>query len=161
MIKNCPQKPGEGSVGVHHQPSGSSRPTTAVKQELNKRSKPLKCYNCGEVGHISTQCPSKALFCRDGDNHGAARRTGLVEGHEVQGILLDTGCSRTMVRKEFVTDEKFLEGEAVTVCCAHGDTVLYPLAEVEMEVDGVIDTITFGNRIGNGNFRVITPCCIR
>ena len=42
-----------------------------------------------------------------------------------------------MVRKEFVADEKFLEGEAVSVCCAHGDTVLYPLAEVEMEVDGV------------------------
>ena len=30
--------------------------------------------------------------------------------------------------------EKLLEGEAVAVCCAHGDTVLYTLAEVELEV---------------------------
>ena len=26
---------------------------------------------------------------------------------------------------------------AVTIRCAHGDTVLYPLAEVEMVVDGI------------------------
>ena len=32
---------------------------------------------------------------------------------------------------------RLLEGEAVAVRCAHGDTVLYPLAEVAMEVDGV------------------------
>ena len=55
----------------------------------------------------------------------------------MQGILLDTGCSRTMIRKDLVAEEKYLEGEAVTVCCAHGDTVLYPLANIEMEVEGV------------------------
>ena len=33
-------------------------------------------------------------------------------------------------------EEKILEGEVVTVRCAHGDMVLYPLAEVEMELDG-------------------------
>ena len=32
---------------------------------------------------------------------------------------------------------RLLEGEAVAVRCTHGDTVLYPLAEVAMEVDGV------------------------
>ena len=30
-----------------------------------------------------------------------------------------------------------VEGEAVTICCAHGDTVLYPIADVSMVVDGV------------------------
>ena len=34
-------------------------------------------------------------------------------------------------------ERRLLEGEAVAVRCAHGDTVLYPLAEVAMEVDGV------------------------
>ena len=33
-------------------------------------------------------------------------------------------------------EEKILEGEAMTVRCAHGKMVLYPLAEVEMELDG-------------------------
>ena len=55
----------------------------------------------------------------------------------MQGILLDTGCSRTLIRKDSVAEEKYLEGEAVTVCCSHGDTVLYPLAKIEMEVEGV------------------------
>ena len=32
---------------------------------------------------------------------------------------------------------RLLEGEAVVVWCAHGDTVLFPLAEVAMNVDGV------------------------
>ena len=32
--------------------------------------------------------------------------------------------------------QKMQEGEAVTIRCAHGDTVLYPLAKVKMEIDG-------------------------
>ena len=28
-------------------------------------------------------------------------------------------------------------GDAVTIRCAHGDTVLYPLAALELEVDGI------------------------
>ena len=67
------------------------------------------------MGHISTQCPSKALYCRGGDTLGAVRRTGLVKGQKMQEILLDTGCSRTMIRKDLVAEEKYLEGEAGTV----------------------------------------------
>lgn len=32
---------------------------------------------------------------------------------------------------------KILEGDAVTVWRVHGNTVLYPLVEVELEVDGL------------------------
>jgi predicted aspartyl protease len=60
-----------------------------------------------------------------------------VEGKEVGDILLDTGCSRTMVHRDLVRDEKQLEGEAVTICCAHGDVSLYPLAEVNLEFEGI------------------------
>ena len=52
-----------------------------------------------------------------------------MEGKRAKSILLDTECSRTVVLEKFVPREKILEGEAVTICCAHGDTVLYPLAE--------------------------------
>lgn len=61
---------------------------------------------------------------------------GWVEGQLVEKILLDTGCSRTMVHKDLVPQERVIEGEAVTIGCTHGDTVLYPLAEVELEVSG-------------------------
>ena len=64
------------------------------------------------------------------------KRSGAVEGTAVDSILLDTGCSRTLVRQELVPRRKMLEGEAVAIRCAHGDTVLYPLALVQMVVDG-------------------------
>ena len=55
----------------------------------------------------------------------------------VSEVVLDTGCSRTMVRRDLVPEENLLPGEAVTVLCAHGDTMLYPLAYVDMEVEGM------------------------
>ena len=64
------------------------------------------------------------------------RRRGVVEGRYVGDILLDTGCSRTLVRRALVPDKKMQEGDVVTIRCAHGDTVLYPVAEVEVEVGG-------------------------
>ena len=42
-----------------------------------------------------------------------------------------------MVHHSLVGEEKLLNGEAVTVRCARGDTTLYPLAEVDMELEGV------------------------
>ena len=50
--------------------------------------------------------------------------------------MLDTGCSRTMVRGNLVPGEKLLEGRCAVVCCAHGDTVVYPMAQICLEVDG-------------------------
>ena len=53
-------------------------------------------------------CPSKVLFC-------GAEKFIRREGSEVPDIVLDKGCSRTMVRSSFVPEEKFLEGQAVTM----------------------------------------------
>ena len=36
---------------------------------------------------------------------------------------------------DLIPPEKFLEGDTM-IKCAHGDTVLYPLANVDVEVDG-------------------------
>ena len=64
-------------------------------------------------------------------------RKGLVEGVEVGNILLDTGCTQTMVRSDLVDPSKFIAGEATTIRCVHGDNALYPLVEVRVTVDGV------------------------
>ena len=48
-------------------------------------------------------------------------KTGGV-GKPVDNILLDTGCSRTLVHQSLVPKEKLLEGEAVAIRCAHGDS---------------------------------------
>ena len=61
---------------------------------------------------------------------------GKVKGTTVESIVLHTGCSRTLVRSNLVTQDEVLEGEVVVIQCAHGDTVLYPLALVDLEING-------------------------
>ncbi|MGJ8945896.1 hypothetical protein AB9K17_23690, partial [Salmonella enterica subsp. enterica serovar Kentucky] len=60
-----------------------------------------------------------------------------MEGQYVREIVLDTGCKRTMVCQELVPPQNVVEGDVATIRCAHGDTVLYPLAKVQMEIDGI------------------------
>ena len=70
-------------------------------------------------------------------------RRGTVEGMPVE-ILLDTGSARTLVRRELVPKDKELSGKSVVVRCAHGDSVRYPLADLDIEVEGKRFTIRAG-----------------
>ena len=63
-------------------------------------------------------------------------KLGTVEGHPVKNILIDTGCSRIMAHERNVPPGKVLQGEAIAIRCTHGDTVLYPLVLVALEVAG-------------------------
>eukprot|EP00731_Ephydatia_muelleri_P003135 Em0001g3135a len=106
-----------------------------------------RCYNCSKTGHLSWNCPEKALYSHSRGNDITRRQTdrtvlrsGFVEGNKVEDIVLDTGCSRTMIRRDLVPTTKILD-DAVTVQCAHGDTVAYPLAVVELTVDGLPLTV--------------------
>ena len=60
------------------------------------------------------------------------------------GVLLDTGSARSLVRRELVPEDKVLAGKVVAVRCAHGEIVRYPLAELEVTVDGRKIAITAG-----------------
>ena len=65
----------------------------------------LRCYTCDGKGHTSKQCPSRALFCGNSSKEkGGVKNTilrqGLVNGILVDDLLLDTGCSRTIVRRD-------------------------------------------------------------
>ena len=44
------------------QPAQSMSENTA-EGEKKKKEKPLVCYNCGDRGQMSRQCPTSALFC--------------------------------------------------------------------------------------------------
>ena len=61
---------------------------------------------------------------------------GFVESQLVDDIVLDTGCSRTLVRSDLVGKERLSSEKSVTVQCAHGDAVEYPVATVEVRVHG-------------------------
>ena len=138
LARDCMAKPKTESL------TPAVEETQQPKTEKRANKSELKCFNCGEKGHISRRCPSNAaLLCQTGRLSVGSRassgvsREGLVEGQAVTDILLDTGCSQTLVKSDLVPTAKRVEGDAVTIRCAHGDTVLYPLAEVEMVVDGI------------------------
>ena len=81
-------------------------------------------------------CPSNAVkYCGQYRRKPEVTRCGKVEGRPVGGIVLDTGCSRTLVRQDLVPPQKRTGGE-VSIRCAHGDVVSYQLADVEMEIEG-------------------------
>ena len=99
----------------------------------------VRCFNCNEKGHFASSCPRRSLYCGSrADGEGAqdrARRHGTVNGVYCPDILVDTGATQTLVRKELVADDDILDGE-VTIRCAHGDTASYPLAVVKINIGG-------------------------
>ena len=69
-------------------------------------------------------CPSKAaMYCGQYIGRPEMVCSGLVEGCQVRGILLDTGCSRKLVRQDLVPPRKKADGR-VSIKCAHGDVVI-------------------------------------
>ena len=60
-----------------------------------------------------------------------------MDGTCVEDIILDTGSSRTLIRADIVHTEKPVEGE-ISICCAHGDIITYPIAKVEIEMKRVL-----------------------
>ena len=124
LRKNCPVK--EEAVAAAN-PKGSFKGGERM----------VKCFNCRKFGHVSMHCPERAsYFCGDSRGRSVAR-AGLVEGTAVSDILLDTGCTCTMVWRDLIPEENLLPGETVTVLCAHGDTALYLLARVKIDVEGL------------------------
>ena len=109
-----------------------NQPTTSAKAGIT-------CFNCKRKGHYASECPQDAL-CGVGQIQSLQSKVfyqkGTVEGTDVSDIVLDTGCSQTLVRKELVPEDKITQEQAVTIRCAHGDLVLYPTAVVDLEVAG-------------------------
>lgn len=101
----------------------------------------MKCYNCNERGHLATNCPQKALFCSlmppQADNHQLDRvcHHGTVNGVYCTDIVVDTGANKTLVHGDLVTPADIVDGE-ITIRCAHGDSVSYPLSAVKNTLGG-------------------------
>ena len=132
------------------------------KEEKPRRSKST-CWICGKEGHISLHCPSKkntggaakretrsGLYVGDSDSENEGTRpnarfekAGTVGGVPVT-ITIDTGASRTLVRRDLVPEESIRRDEPIGIICAHGDEKAYPTAEVEVRVEGERFTVVAG-----------------
>ena len=120
---------------------------TSDKPETPPKSKEKRYYNCKELGHFKAECPMPILFADTkslrGDHNPTATipmsmntgitRQGEVEGVQVNDLTLDTGSARTIVHSRFVDDTTRVAGK-IPIRCAHGDTHIYPLAQVEIRV---------------------------
>ena len=90
-----------------------------------------------ECGGVVGEEQEDKTHADEGEQSVSIQRKGVVEGTEVNDVVLDTGCARTLIHRRLVPDGKKIPGEATTLRCAHGDTVLYPLAYVELQVEGI------------------------
>ena len=98
-----------GSKKVSSSTSSKGEDVGKVERKPKKGEKPLICYNCGGRGHTSRQCLSEAFFVGQGSRLITMGQPfcceGLVEGQFVNDIVLDTGCSRTLVKSDLVREE--------------------------------------------------------
>jgi hypothetical protein len=88
-----------------------------------------KC-NCNPKGKLSYNCPNRALFSNPTlliTNRQQERvcHRGTIDGEG------DYCRYKTVVCVDFVTPDNIIDGE-VTIQCAHGSVVSYPLAAVKM-----------------------------
>ena len=75
--------------------------------------------------YCESGCRKRKPVVRGSDHKGAVSRQGLVEGVNMKDILL--------VRSYLIPEEK-MNAEELSIRCAHGDMVIYPLAEIEIVV---------------------------
>ena len=143
VAKDCPSRKSEGVAagksGKELEPNGGgARQPVPVFREKRDWTK-VECFNSGKRGRGSRYCPNNALFCA---GHGRKKlekemqRSGVVNGQKVQDIVLDTGCSQTMVHSSLIPSDQLLEGDGVVVRCVHGDAAVYPLCKVRIELEG-------------------------
>ena len=140
--RDCTRPRDDDGRGSGQQTTGDQPPPNTTPKGSRPQTRDIsgvRCYNCSEKGHYSSSCPKRTLYCgraKDGaDGQDRARRHGTVNGVYCTDILVDTGATQTLVRKDLVADDDILDGE-VTIRCAHGDTASYPLAVVKITIGG-------------------------
>ena len=67
---------------------------------------------------FNTQCPANALAVTEETSDQSMLSRGIVEGQQVDDILLDTGCFRTFVHQRLIPSMRYLP-ERKSIQCAH------------------------------------------
>ncbi|XP_049334950.1 uncharacterized protein LOC125801744 [Astyanax mexicanus] len=128
-------KTGYGS-GYSYSNSRVQQPNTTVK-----------CYNCGQQGHKSRECPavdrsaSKLCYVPKPDRKGEVAPNmdtviTIIIGKRTHKALIDTGASQTLITKQSLPGPQIFHDSKLRVKCVHGDERTYPTTNVKIEIKG-------------------------
>uniref|UniRef100_A0A452GTD0 CCHC-type domain-containing protein n=1 Tax=Gopherus agassizii TaxID=38772 RepID=A0A452GTD0_9SAUR len=127
--------------------SGVKPPDKRWEEPKGAPSRPgqLMCWRCGQMGHISQDCPVMECgvvdFCGWTRSGAWERRRDLATiparvGKRPQRGLVDTASAHSFVQRRLVKLHWLIPGGRMWVECIHGDREYCPVAQVPLEVDG-------------------------
>ena len=144
---NSQKKPNPTQSSQPEKPGNTQKPeppkADSPKEDRTK-GKPIKCFKCQEMGHISYDCPlnkrrnGRGYLCmtplNSRDEFPDCYIKGLI-AEKPALMLVDTGCSRTLVHSKYVGKSN-MTAEKMTLLTATGERVVIPLAWVLIKRDG-------------------------
>ena len=111
----------------------------------SNRKKPIICYSCQEPGHIKPNCPNRVRRlspCEDDEDDNDSAEPNWVDGwvgtHKITGMRYDSGCDRTVVDKNLVPTEVYLDQQVTLKGWRGKQTSQHELARITIKVGNVV-----------------------
>ena len=92
--------------------------------------------NAGNYFYVNTRNPSIGASVENTDSKEREHMCqGLVESKPAE-LLVNSATSCTSVHQALVAPEKIDTDDQLQIKCAYGDSVVYPTANIEINIDG-------------------------
>ena len=96
--------------------------------------KPDVCYGCGEIRHIRPKCPNKVRRVNPREEVEEMLVDGSLAGLVANGLRIDTGAERTVVRQDYVPESAYTGKHIQLDSWRGGQTSRHKLAKITVKV---------------------------